>query len=304
MRITTNGETPGGIAWSREQDAFFWIDAIPCRAVQVEPAPPLDTLTENQARWTIGITALQDLVVGGGAAAVVPGSDRMHARFMRDGEALLIPGSSIKGAVRAVVEALSPSCLDPQRCDGARCAACTLFGSIGRSGHMGRVAISEVRLADATTTVCEVAQRTTPTNDVPPGRKFYTAHAATRLPAGSEKVETVRAGAGGSFTIDLRNLRDWELGLLALSLGIIPTCTFNLKCGGCKNRGWGLVRFNWVSGEHAEGADWALRRRRETQPADLERWAGAYQRLAEEWGVMEDVLEVLRCFRREYGNGA
>ncbi|MFN3929342.1 MAG: RAMP superfamily CRISPR-associated protein, partial [Thermoflexus sp.] len=89
------------------------------------------------------------LYVGSGQIELFNNRGREQAYYAfarRDGQ-LIIPGTSIKGAVRSVVEAISNSCvklitsrerLPPshQPCDeDALCPACRLFGVTGYRGR-------------------------------------------------------------------------------------------------------------------------------------------------------------------------
>lgn len=176
-----------------------------------------------------------------------------------DGRA--VPAASLKGVVRSIVEAITPSCInkarqrgryglpldyrqegecqyDPAKGRRSLCPACRMFGAMGYQG--------QVRFADAPQTAGGHALITMPAQHQPkptPGyRKFY----YHRPPeAGNLPLEVCPAGSRFALRGDFVNLTPAEVGVLLLALGQPlapdgqPLCW---KIGGGKNAGLGSIR--------------------------------------------------------------
>jgi CRISPR/Cas system CSM-associated protein Csm3 (group 7 of RAMP superfamily) len=126
------------------------------------------------------LTLLTPLHVGSGLFRLANGQVVKEA--IRQGEQLIIPGSSLKGVFRSIAEAISRSCVSKTRqylpsaalkeCTDPEnlCVCCRLFGGLG---YLGRVRFTDTVIsADLK---CEI-------HNVPPlwrpqrsgeGRKFY-----------------------------------------------------------------------------------------------------------------------------------
>jgi CRISPR/Cas system CSM-associated protein Csm3 (group 7 of RAMP superfamily) len=147
----------------------------------------------------------------------------------------VVPGSSLKGCIRSIVEAITPSCVritrakDRQLPDGLQgcshkeslCLACRMFGSLGYQGL--------VRFSDAVLTEGETEISAAPPLYMPrgrerryfrggmvAGRKFYQ-HGEPA--AGDVPLEVCPEGSRLEFTLHFDNLRPAELGVLLLALG-------------------------------------------------------------------------------------
>lgn len=175
----------------------------------------------------------------------------------------ILPGSSLKGAVRAMAEAISPSCVpvaDPRvrallgkhnRCNDvqALCPACRLFGSAGYAGH---VSIGDIMFARGDLRRHKSPLLWKPGRDSAfasryarqgrlQGRKFY----VHRSPAEGDDVRVViKSGASASGRIVYAGGRREELGLLVAALGADPDHPFPIKIGGGKPVGLGSVLIN------------------------------------------------------------
>ncbi len=148
----------------------------------------------------------------------------------------VVPGASLKGAVRSIVEAITRSCVRVTRADprqlpsGAAacrqpdqlCVACRMFGSMGFQ--------SNVRFSDAVLgpgwqpQIVTIPQLFAPRNrekvyyrdQQVVGRKFYM-HG--RPASGDTPIEVCPVGAELAFTLQFDNLTDGELGALLIALG-------------------------------------------------------------------------------------
>jgi hypothetical protein len=186
------------------------------------------------------IEALSPVHVGSGAiertARLVPAAAAetplVFAHARASGVPVL-PGPSLKGAVRSIVEAITASCLRArqprevppyllpacQRREGRPaelCVACRLFGA---PGYEGRVRFLDAPLVEGEPTLALAPPLLAPRarrNLAPPGRKFY-AHG--RPASGSVPLEVCPVGARFRWRLEVTNLQPAELGLLLLALG-------------------------------------------------------------------------------------
>jgi CRISPR/Cas system CSM-associated protein Csm3 (group 7 of RAMP superfamily) len=183
----------------------------------------------------------------------------VHAH-LRVGGAPALPASALKGAVRAVVEAITDSCLGARgrltALDAARaeletcprrnrardeqyCLACRLFGALGYAARVGFADAplqGETRLHRAPAPPPARAARP----GTPPGRRFYQ-HGA---PApGPVPLEVCPPGARFPLRVAFTNLAPAELGVLLVALGQAEP-RFCLKLGGYKPACLGSVRID------------------------------------------------------------
>jgi hypothetical protein len=175
----------------------------------------------------------------------------------------LIPGSSIKGAVRSIVEAITCSCIRitqgrhrpyiPQGYGGCMsvndlCIACRLFGAQDYQGH---VSFEDAVAPKGSLVLLGTPLLWTPARGgrgLPPrylqgnqarGRKFYR-HA--RPPSGVDPRACIKSGAELPLRIHFLNLSEAELGILLTALGLHPDHPFPIKLGGGKPVGLGSVQ--------------------------------------------------------------
>jgi hypothetical protein len=175
----------------------------------------------------------------------------------------LIPGSSIKGAVRSIVEAITRSCIRitqgrhrpyiPQGYGGCMsvndlCIACRLFGAQDYQGH---VSFEDAVAPKGSLVLLGTPLLWTPARGgrgLPPrylqgnqarGRKFYR-HA--RPPSGVDPRACIKSDAELPLRIHFLNLSEAELGVLLTALGQHPDHRFPIKLGGGKPVGLGSVQ--------------------------------------------------------------
>ncbi|WP_448591859.1 RAMP superfamily CRISPR-associated protein [Thermoflexus hugenholtzii] len=253
-----------------EPKPFFW---IPLKGRPQKIDPPGHERFQGLSGWMeLEIEVVSDyLYVGSGQLELrlVQGREQVYYAFARRNEALIIPGTSLKGAIRGVVEALSNSCVRikarnervPSRahegCEykkGEReilCPACRLFGT---TGYRGRVHFADATpIGEVQTEIIKIADLWPPRQIQ--GRKFYQNKAFQRLdlkPAKNHRfLEAVPKGARFQTTLFFENLLEEELGLLMRSLGLDlqpedpqrVVFAFPVKLGGAKPRCLGGVRF-------------------------------------------------------------
>ncbi|HLH25042.1 MAG TPA: RAMP superfamily CRISPR-associated protein [Chloroflexota bacterium] len=174
----------------------------------------------------------------------------------RAGETPVLPGTTLKGALRSIVEAITASCLTvrgpatrllppplhalrPCTRRDALCPACRLFGG---QGYLGRLRVADASLAEGSTSIARVPERHPPRagrGAPPPGRRFY-GHG--RPASGPLPVEVFPEGSALAWRIDCANLQPAELGLLLLALGQGEP-PLRLKLGGYKPTCFGSAEF-------------------------------------------------------------
>lgn len=183
-------------------------------------------------------------------------------KVLRDGVPVpAIPGSTLKGGVRALVEAVTNSCLiavpgklrrklprhQGRSCQGNKlCPACALFGAMGQ---LARVSFSDAlfvsgdseifRLPSLYRTRADESYQYVDADDKLKGRKFYM-HGIPQKHKNTGMAEALAAGSKLQGNIDFTNLSPAELGLLCFGLGLDNS--FQLALGGGKPLAMGRVK--------------------------------------------------------------
>lgn len=211
-------------------------------------------------RLRIAIEALTPVHVASGLLELTGDARRPLMReIVRVDGVPVIPGSSFKGCVRAVVEAISASCVRVTRgsidrqLQGCKykeqlCVACRMFGA---QDFQAPLRFSDMRLIDdvaSAVEVVEVPQLFRPRPEAPlylrgrsrGGRKFYM-HGAQQV-RGNTPQAACRAGSHFKGVIDFSNLTAAHLGLLLIALGQDSTYPLFLKLGGAKPACYGTIQ--------------------------------------------------------------
>ena len=210
--------------------------------------------TTGQIQGTI--EALSPIHIGSGIIDL--GQDvELIKTAVRTSENVVIPGSSLKGAIRSVIEAISESCVckvsgrirravprDFAECRQKErlCVACRMFGAMGFQGN--------IAIQDAPQIEGEIVTKLVPELYAPgryqhgmrdiPGRKFYM-HG--QVASGETPVEACEVGSKFRFVVQIDNLRQAEWGLLFTALGHHPNHPFKIKIGGAKPVCFGSIDF-------------------------------------------------------------
>jgi len=153
----------------------------------------------------------------------------------RTGGRLAIPATSLKGCIRAIVEAISPSAVtitrlrplpreaEPSRSPDSLDVAQRIFGALG---YEGQVRFSDAVSESGASIIVPTPQLFRPRPEAigtyfvgrqPKGRKFYM-HGA--LAKGDLPLEACPADSRFAFRVDFTNLTSGELGLLLYALGL------------------------------------------------------------------------------------
>lgn len=202
------------------------------------------------------LKTLSYLFVAGGSYILSENREAPVARdFYRVNSRPAIPGSTLKGAVRSVAEAISPSCVTITRLDLSRvpyapktpeegcqpdyaCPACSMFGRLNRMSKivfnnaiLARGELQLYRLPALFSPRASQAGQRYQENNRYKGRKFYF-HGRPFQDGRQPPVEALPPDSLLRGEIRFENLTDAELGLLILALGL--DTSFVLKLGGGK----------------------------------------------------------------------
>ena len=179
----------------------------------------------------------------------------------------VLPGSSVKGMVRSLLEMISPCCVASvantvrrelpntlTRCTrlDQLCPACRLFGmsGAGKENYQGQVSVEDALLVDGGQVIIRTpllwaparGARTLPQrylrNNRIKGRKLYYPSQPAR---GPDTRIALKSGSTLRTLIHFANLTSGELGLLLAALGVHPEYRFIPKIGAGKPVGMGSV---------------------------------------------------------------
>ena len=220
------------------------------------PGPPLearthDRLDTNKLSGSVDLsfTTLDPLHMGSGVSNFWYFSDRdvrlardIVVQWVGDVEAPVIPGASLKGAVRSIAEALGGGCdLTDPRCDPA-CVVCAIFGHLLRDGgYLGRAGFDDAHPADPKQAANRVVALLGPMPFQPrmsKGRRIY--GVAPRPLDAPVPYVVVDRDVLFATRLFLTNVTREELGLVLLSCG--ADGSFRLRIGGGKFANMGRVR--------------------------------------------------------------
>ncbi len=224
---------------------------------------------------------LRPVQVAAGLLDFVPGNQQGRGqlaslqamvRTKRD-RRFVLPGSSLKGALRSIAEAVSCSCVSVvssrvqgyvpaalRRCSRVDelCPACRLFGMTGRQhqNYLGSVSVPDVVLpSDVKVALTRIPILWAPARGrrgLPErylrgehvrGRKFYF-HGA--VASGPDARVTLQAGQTLRGCFFFENLESALLGVLLAALGLHPEHSFPIKLGAGKPAGMGSIEVHPV----------------------------------------------------------
>lgn len=184
--------------------------------------------------------------------------------LLRVGNTPVIPGSSVKGGVRSVIEAITKSCVritrtrdlprDMKGCERKErlCLACRMFGA---QDFQGLVQFADLKLTGNANRAIRI--ETVPAfyrprsgeavyyrqdrgRRVVRGRKFYQ-HGSEQAP-GNTPIEMCKVGSQFTGTLNFTNLSREQLGLLLVALGQSADYPLYLKLGGAKPACYGSLQ--------------------------------------------------------------
>ncbi len=231
-------------------------DIVPLAPVRRFEMPGQDRVVYDEkhfsGRLTFEIRTLSPVFVSNGRFALsedlgLPPGLAVRGCYRIGGQPA-IPASSLKGVVRSVAEAVSPSCVtttrahlskdaaDTNRCQigpGKRaCPACALFGSGGEHAHIGLVRFEDAILVGNRTETKYLPPLFRPRRE-PSGRKFYFHGQTASVDEGQgDLCQVIPEGSSLRSSVSFVNLDEALVGLFLFALGLDGT--FKLKLGGGK----------------------------------------------------------------------
>jgi CRISPR type III-B/RAMP module RAMP protein Cmr6 len=244
-----------------EPKPFAYVDIL--RDIQKSKYVADDRFYEEKltGRLELELQVISDyLFVGSGNYDLSEKDKLVYYSFFRTNGKIVIPGTSIKGAVRSVLEAISNSCVSqagrrenyphthkkcefkPEKEKVDLCRACKVFGT---TGYAGRVNFSDA-LPETSNIEIEKIHELFPPKKNKGTRKFYQNKkfnpVGNRRPEQNYRfVEAVKKGSIFKTSLSFQNLTKEELGLLCYAMGVGQD--YMIKVGGAKPRCFGTVRF-------------------------------------------------------------
>ena len=240
------------------------------RAGQKHPAGH-DLYKEELLTGTINATlvALSPVHVASGNVELTGGKPSLVKAHFRRGGRPTIPGSSLKGAIRSIVEAISnpPSCLRVTKVHPRQlprnaapcqekenlCVACRMFGAMG---YLGQVRFADAASERDITEIIQIPVLHPPAKYEPErvyfeqgrikGRKFYMHGRAGQTAHGDAPVEACPAGSRFPLAVHFENLEAGQLALLLTAMGLGQPRLFP-KLGGGKPVCFGSVEIKDVA---------------------------------------------------------
>jgi CRISPR-associated protein Csm3 len=247
------GPRPSTVVHSTRE--YYSLPVIACRRWKRPSRGYHDRIEGYTGKMVVQMEAVTPLHIGSGDYEL--DSQGLYIPFARKKGLLYIPGTSIKGAIRAYAEALSPSC-EGGGCRGEElCICCHIFGT---QGLQGRVTFCDTEgLKEVKTQIQSVEARWSapPARAPAKGRRFYR-HQAPPGPlarAARERLEVVPRGTKFKGEVFFIGLTREEMGLLLLAMGLWQQESFSVKMGGGKNRGLGSVHLKVADGVHLVGPE-------------------------------------------------
>ena len=248
-----------------------------------------ETNTHTTGKVVGTITALSPIYIGSGVIDI--GHDvELIKTAVRTGGNVVIPGSSLKGAIRSIVEAISESCIckvsrdtryamprDFSECrqKDRLCVSCRMFGAMGFQ--------SNIAIQDAPRIEGQIVTKYVPELYRPrqqrgirhiPGRKFYK-HG--EVATGKTPVEACEKGSRFRFVVQVDNLTQAEWGLFLTALGHNSAHPFELKIGGAKPVCFGSIHIDIDEVQVEEQnqqryLDWSIQAESAKTDEQLETW--------------------------------
>lgn len=181
----------------------------------------------------------------------------IYKTFIRTNGEIIIPGTSFKGCIRSIAEAISYSCLSPSvKLDKRRlvvkkhdkdkkCIICDMFGSMG---FKSKIQISDFIKKSGKMDIIPLPPSYSPNPNSPyyldedgkyKGHKFYKHGSNDMQQSGSIYHEFVMQGAEFVGKILFKNLTEEQVQLLCFSLGL--SGDINPKIGFGKSYNYGSI---------------------------------------------------------------
>ncbi len=241
------------------------------------------------------ITTLDNLYLGSGHCRFE--NNMLFNETLTEDKKLVIPGSSLKGAVRQISRAVSDGCIpvmnekkntvclddkyEGKRCkiilhtddkdDNDRknkssniCIVCDMYGMMGLAS---KVIFSDFTAEKSRTDIINVPKQYTPNIKSPTykddekhkGYKFYNTVCKKKSDSCDNIIEAVSKGVEFRGRVSFKHLCEEQVELLMYSLGLSKT--FGMKLGGYKSIGLGTVQVDCekfvLNNEEADAKEYA-----------------------------------------------
>jgi CRISPR/Cas system CSM-associated protein Csm3 (group 7 of RAMP superfamily) len=217
---------------------------------------------------TLLLTALTPIHVGSGIYEMA--NDEPVRGLITADNQVIVPGTSLKGTIRSIAEAISDSCVrisrgeirdnlarDARPCDEIKstvrvkgrepklCVCCSIFGALG---YQGRISFTDARLLAENRTALHHIKSPYPPRDSARfytdverrfnGRKFYFHGQPVAAPQG-EPYQVIESNSELECSMEFESLTAAECCLLFVAMGIFDDII--IKIGGAKQAMLGSV---------------------------------------------------------------
>jgi hypothetical protein len=267
-----NAETRSFERWSGEP-VYRLVSVVQRKSTSADHLNLLERPLHGRVRLSLEV--LRPLHVGSGVLEIqrVPAEKLIGVMPGGAGSSVVIPGSSLKGAVRSLVEAISDSCFPAahphvrphiprslSRCTRAEslCPACRIFGC---QGWAARVQFADIVVPQDALVLESVPMLWQPARSPEAlrarylgasgvkGRKFYRHGRPAR---GPDLRQCIAAGTNLPGSFSFQHLTHGELGLVFAAVGLGGSVKpgpgeFPIKLGAGKPVGWGSVSVKILS---------------------------------------------------------
>lgn len=246
---------------------YFFVDFPVTDPRYVSRDKRLDAAHRLSGILKVQLVTVDPLFIGSGFQELEDG--QFIKQTLTENNKPIIPGSSLKGAVRQICRAVSQSCVPQESCrinlpqgtmrqckperksdlDHA-CIVCDMFGKMG---WCSKVFFSDLIAECGATARFQAAQQFAPHPDAEKyldedgyhAYKFYKTKVNSVTKPQNDKLRAVPPQTVFTGEITYRNLDQKELGLLLFGLG--QSGSISLKLGGYRNEGFGTVNITLVS---------------------------------------------------------
>lgn len=246
---------------------YFFVDFPVTDPRYVSREKRRDAAHQLSGMFKVQLVTVDPLFIGSGFQELEDG--QFVKQTLTENNKPIVPGSSLKGAVRQICRAVSQSCVPQESCritlpkkdtkwqckperksnlDHA-CIVCDMFGKMG---WCSKVFFSDLIAECGATARFQAARQFAPHPDAEKyhengyhAYKFYKTKIKSVTKPQNDMLRAVPPKTVFTGEITYRNLDQKELGLLLFGLG--QSGTISLKLGGYRNEGFGTVNITLAS---------------------------------------------------------
>lgn len=224
----------------------------------LEPENYVEDTNQYTGKLILKLKTITPLFIGSGFEGVI--GERLYKSFVRYRDEYIIPGSSLKGALRSTCQMLSHSCIEVEKevkkslklkneCD---CITCKIFGKMGVKAkiNVGEFRINrEESKNNEISSIIDTQELYTPNINLKDyyvdgrlkGIKIYWAKKPRYEGDEIIPVEVINPQTVFEGEIMFNMMDKNELSLICCALGLDKS--FNFRLGGIKPNGFGSVEF-------------------------------------------------------------